>query len=62
MEGEDFTDITDNLFLTNFARTIYTDIIKPLTNIWSNGQVLEEVKNHLIIFKPQVGDMRSIKR
>ncbi|KAG6371989.1 hypothetical protein JVT61DRAFT_9007 [Boletus reticuloceps] len=36
------------------GRSIFNDIISPLTDIWSNGQVLEELKRHLVIFRPKM--------
>lgn len=39
---------------THHCRSLFMDIIVPLTDIWSHGQVLDVLKEHLVIFKPEV--------
>lgn len=47
------------ILLTHF-RSLFNDIILPLTGIWSHGQVLDALKQHLIIFKPKVNIITSL--
>ena len=48
------------LLVLNGYRTIFNKIIAPLTNIWLNGQVLDSVKDHLVIFKPKVNSTHLV--
>lgn len=55
MEGKEEKSIyINNPINSTTHRTIFNEIIKPLTGIWSQAQVLEAVKNHLVIFQPKV--------
>lgn len=59
MEGRIIFDWIAKCTLMRIDRTIFNDIIVPLTDMWSNAQVLEAVKNHLVIFKPKVRVLRN---
>ena len=45
--GTDFKDLM-------CRRSLFMDIIIPLTEIWLHGQVLDVLKEHLVIFKSEV--------
>jgi hypothetical protein len=42
------------MLIVNESRSIFRSMIHPLTNAWGHSSLIEEIKERVVLFEPEV--------